>query len=495
MKLPKMNIRKRLIVFGMIWLTICSVALASLLVWHTQTALLIGAAEKSETIAHKLVNASKANIFSGDTEEIKKEIDKIVLGDIIGASLKFDGLLFGNNISKEKAKDLTTSIGANSSLILVNGMRVIKTEIMVSQPGQQTISVSIFLNAENIYEQAKSILWLGYLFLIPMLISFLIIAWILSGKIVSPLQRLSAHIIGKKQLKQDQALLGHEKKDEIDLIFEYCIELEDKLNKKAVAFETVDEKHKAQLRETTESFEGKNIQLANTLESHKKLLLLLSHEVRTPMTALSLHITNLFDSLDLDLTDKQANRVERIKSLAQRIFRLMESVLKFSLQEATHSEVPRVSVDLSNVSKQVIFSLNHLIRGMDVECLIDASVHNKYVFINPDHLEQILLNLVHNSIKQSPPGSKIILSANETDGFIQFSVEDSGLGIDASIKDKIFKGPLKTTYQESNGVGLYICRYLVELHNGSIWFEDNPKQGTTFIFSLPKSDPVNIFSG
>jgi signal transduction histidine kinase len=81
----------------------------------------------------------------------------------------------------------------------------------------------------------------------------------------------------------------------------------------------------------------------------------------------------------------------------------------------------------------------------------------------------------------------VVIDVQEAESELTISVTDSGSGIDPSHVSKIFREPLYSDREKGNGVGLYITRYLVELHGGRIWFDTQPGKGTTFFFTLPKS--------
>jgi signal transduction histidine kinase len=106
-------------------------------------------------------------------------------------------------------------------------------------------------------------------------------------------------------------------------------------------------------------------------------------------------------------------------------------------------------------------------------------------------IRQVLFNLIGNSMKFTPDGGAITVSAGETDsGFIKFSVTDTGIGIAGEDQKKLFRpfSQLDTPDTKrfaGTGLGLSICRKIVELHGGRIWLESEVGRGTVFIFKLP----------
>jgi signal transduction histidine kinase len=109
-----------------------------------------------------------------------------------------------------------------------------------------------------------------------------------------------------------------------------------------------------------------------------------------------------------------------------------------------------------------------------------------------EKLTRALDNLVVNAIKFSPEGSTVKIITAETPTGIVISVQDNGIGIPPELADKLFE-PFESTIkrkgtsgEQSFGLGLYICRQIIEAHGGRIWFESHPGQGSTFFISLPK---------
>ena len=101
---------------------------------------------------------------------------------------------------------------------------------------------------------------------------------------------------------------------------------------------------------------------------------------------------------------------------------------------------------------------------------------------------QLMQNLVENAIKFSPSNPHIVISSKKKNGFHIISVKDNGIGIDRVYHERIFKifQKLHTNNEyPGTGIGLAVCKSIVERHEGSIWIESRPGRGTTFFFTLP----------
>jgi two-component system phosphate regulon sensor histidine kinase PhoR len=110
------------------------------------------------------------------------------------------------------------------------------------------------------------------------------------------------------------------------------------------------------------------------------------------------------------------------------------------------------------------------------------------IFIDKSRLERVLVNLLHNAIKFTPPGGSVELAAIQETGQVVFSVRDTGIGIQPRDLERIFERFYKSDRSRSEsgtGLGLSISRHLVEAHGGRIWAESQVGQGSTFFFSIP----------
>jgi two-component system, OmpR family, phosphate regulon sensor histidine kinase PhoR len=110
------------------------------------------------------------------------------------------------------------------------------------------------------------------------------------------------------------------------------------------------------------------------------------------------------------------------------------------------------------------------------------------VHADAPRLEQVLVNLIHNSVKFTSPGGSIYLSAGEDESFVRFSVRDTGVGIPAEDLLRIFERFFRVDRSRAGGgtgLGLSIARHIVDAHGGKIWAESEEGRGSTFFFTIP----------
>jgi signal transduction histidine kinase len=106
------------------------------------------------------------------------------------------------------------------------------------------------------------------------------------------------------------------------------------------------------------------------------------------------------------------------------------------------------------------------------------------LFIDPNLFERVFNNMITNSIQAMPDGGKIMIKSEDEDDYILIHIMDEGTGIPDEAKERIFT-PLFTTKAKGTGLGLAVCKRIIEAHGGYINFESNEGKGTTFTIQLP----------
>jgi signal transduction histidine kinase len=159
------------------------------------------------------------------------------------------------------------------------------------------------------------------------------------------------------------------------------------------------------------------------------------------------------------------------------------------LQVHTRAEqLKKEPVDLNTLLHYCVDLLQYKANAKGQQIILQAA--HVTVAVNNEKLWRVVSNLITNAIKFSPVGDVIIVSLTENPPYVTIAVEDHGIGIPPSMKNNIFdmsadakrKG---TAGEESYGMGLAICKQIVEAHDGRIWFESQPGMGSTFYVELP----------
>jgi len=217
----------------------------------------------------------------------------------------------------------------------------------------------------------------------------------------------------------------------------------------------------------------------------------MSHEIRTPMNAV-IGMAHL--ALKTELTSKQQDYLNKIRSSAHSLLGIINDILDFSKIEAGKLDMEAVEFDLSetldNVANVVTVKAQEK-RNLEVLFYLDSKIPNSLVG-DPLRLNQILVNLGNNAVKFTQRG-EIVLTAkvdSRSDDKItlQFSMRDTGIGMTEQEQAQLFQAfsqadTSTTRKYGGTGLGLTICKRLVNMMGGDIWVESAPGKGTTFSFT------------
>jgi PAS domain S-box-containing protein len=221
-----------------------------------------------------------------------------------------------------------------------------------------------------------------------------------------------------------------------------------------------------------------------------------SHELRTPLTAIKGSVDNMLDGITGALNEKQIKYLDRIKSNADRLGRLITDLLDLSKIEAGKIELKPQRLVADSVVKDVAEALRSVAAEKLVTLDVISSRDSIPLWADRDKVVQILMNLVGNAIKFTPPQGQIKIAVEESDSdWVKLSVIDSGPGIPAEEAVKIFDKfyqieRANNPKTKGTGLGLAISKALVEMHGGRIWIESGTDAGSTFSFSLPARQPL-----
>ncbi|MDA9761996.1 histidine kinase [Desulfobacterales bacterium] len=227
-----------------------------------------------------------------------------------------------------------------------------------------------------------------------------------------------------------------------------------------------------------------NETLIDRLQAQERLLRMVAHEVRTPLTAATLAV----QSQELGQID-----IHRFRDVLKR--RLEEiALLSMDLLEVGSTRWEALfnpqRLDLASVAAEAILELEKLWLGRDVTIHTDIPADLPKVFADQRRMRQVLLNLLENALKYTPNGGLISLTMlHRTSQWVQVSICDSGPGIPEEEQQRIFldrvRLPQTSAGASGFGVGLSVCRRIVEVHGGRIWVISEPDKGACFTFNVP----------
>ena len=224
-----------------------------------------------------------------------------------------------------------------------------------------------------------------------------------------------------------------------------------------------------------------NIALDRMNSMKSELMTTISHEARTPLAVLSSYAS----LVSMELKDKgvemqTASNLDKIAFEAKRVAELIDSMNKLTLSGKHIAK--RISLDIGETIKQTAGLYRHLLQADKVTLNLYIEKNLPPVFGSPEELTQVFFNLLQNARKATANGI-ISISAEPEGGFISVSVSDTGSGIQPGILPRIFERGVSGS--GSTGLGLSICKEIVEAHGGEISIDTELNKGTRITFTFP----------
>ena len=215
-----------------------------------------------------------------------------------------------------------------------------------------------------------------------------------------------------------------------------------------------------------------------------------SHELKTPLTSLRLAIYLLLEQPLAGLTPTQRELLESARDDADRLLRMLDSLLDLARLEGGVSTLHRQEMDVTTLVDHVARAARGFIetRGQRLTVQIAPELAGGRINVDAERLSHVFTNLLTNAAKYSPAAGLITLTATAEAGFVRFAVSDRGSGIPADSVGRVFDRFYRAPDQEKSGagLGLAIAREIVVAHGGSIACTSEAGKGTEFYFLLPR---------
>jgi len=257
---------------------------------------------------------------------------------------------------------------------------------------------------------------------------------------------------------------------------------------------------KDEIGELAETFNSMSSTIREKEEEAKKIeiakdefLAMVTHELKTPLVPIQGYSDILLGEHLGPLNSTQKERLQIISSSASTLLQLISDLLDAQKLELGQLRIKKERNNLKDTVEKTILGILPNAISDDIS-LTYGPKKDIYAFYDDDRIKQVLTNLIKNSLKAtSPKTGKVEVSLEEKQNEVVVSVKDNGRGIPSNAKDKIFKkfyqvDTTSTREKGGSGLGLSICKGIVEAHGGTIWMQSNVPQGTIFSFTIPKSD-------
>jgi signal transduction histidine kinase len=272
--------------------------------------------------------------------------------------------------------------------------------------------------------------------------------------------------------------------------------LAEELNRMAVSLQAsvqgLEQKVEERTRELQQvlaelSRKGRQLEVASQHKSD--FLANMSHELRTPLNAIIGFSQVLRQGMFGPVNAKQEEYLDDILSSGHHLLSLINDVLDLSKVEAGQVELEVASFSLREALERGVVMVREPASKRGVALALDLAPDVDLVEGDERRLHQVVFNLLSNAVKFTPAGGSIVVASARVDGEVQVSVTDTGPGIVAEERERIFEEFHQTDVgaqqREGTGLGLALSKRLVELHGGRIWVESEHGHGSCFVFTLP----------
>jgi two-component system, OmpR family, phosphate regulon sensor histidine kinase PhoR len=218
----------------------------------------------------------------------------------------------------------------------------------------------------------------------------------------------------------------------------------------------------------------------------------ISHELRTPIANIRLIIDGLFHEHEKPKRKQSISSLRAIARETDSLLWMAEELLDLSMIESGQAIMRMIEVPASEMVDEAIERVHDQSDAKELEVINDIP-SDMMVLCDRDKARRVLINLIHNAVKWSPPGETIAIHAENGDEEITFRVIDNGPGVPDEHVERIFERfyqvDASRSTSEGTGLGLAICKHIIEAHGGKIWAEGNSKRkGGRFYFTLPKAE-------
>jgi signal transduction histidine kinase len=434
------------------------------------------------------------------------ELSKSILQKFINDNPQYESSELGSSV--RKALEVSSNITELNTKIRAETARLRQFEI-------QTINAlnnATILENNELSQRATdydSLIAASKITLIVLAIVFIAFALMVSHyfvkKIITSISSLveSTKIMAKGDLTHRTKIINN---DEIGLLADSFNTMAEELQKQSASVdnlnrEMVERRHAEEmLKQANQHLAASNSELMSLTskleEANRELkdfVYIASHDLREPLRKITSFGSILKESLEDKLTGEDKENMKYMIDGAERMTKMIEGLLAYS--RVGSKEVAIEEVDLNEIVEQIKqIELSKLLE--ETGAIVEVPRPLPKLLANTAQTRQLLQNLVSNGIKYHSKDVKphIIICANQTDtDEIRVEVQDNGIGIDEKYFDDIFKMFRRLHSRreyEGTGIGLAICKKIVEKHNGKIGVESKPGQGSTFWFSLPNKNKI-----
>ncbi|MDW3206476.1 MAG: HAMP domain-containing sensor histidine kinase [Alphaproteobacteria bacterium] len=243
-----------------------------------------------------------------------------------------------------------------------------------------------------------------------------------------------------------------------------------------------------ELAELADSEARLNSQLKQEIAIKNRLFSIIAHDLRSPFAAILGGTKIMSDAADTFDKAGLVSCAREVHRSANRLHELLENLLEWAHLQMKGQKVQPVSISLRDITDRVVGLLQGSLEGKQIT--VETAIDQDRAFADRGMVETVVRNLIHNAIKFSHPGGRIAIRSEKIDDQVRVTIRDDGIGMEQGVCDRIFDMDKNATTtgtggEAGTGLGLPLCRELIEANGGTIRIESAPGQGSSFTFTLP----------
>jgi K+-sensing histidine kinase KdpD len=233
--------------------------------------------------------------------------------------------------------------------------------------------------------------------------------------------------------------------------------------------------------------EARRVEVLEEIDRQRAAMLRsVSHDLRSPLATIRGVSTDLRDRDEPDPA-RRRQLLGLVVSESERLDRIVANLLSLSRIEAGAFEPEREPVDVEEMIERSVARLGRLFADGSLRVVVQPDL--PFADVDATQIDQVIANLLENAARHTPGGTAVCVGASDAGDMIRIAVDDAGPGITSQVRDRVMTHGTPYGRAPASGIGLTICRAIVEAHGGTLCIDGGSEPGTRISFTIPRAEP------